>query len=1010
MSIFENHNHGRSRFKNTSTGYFGLNIFLFVSILIGLLVWYEVRISPLQSWFLTRYAENLSYEVSEGPSESIVFPSSGPFNITRGYTRIPDFRNRLLTEGFLITEQSRFSDRLLELTRFGVTPPYREAPVVGLEITDMSGSTIYDTKLGREIFASFEDIPPQIVDALSYIEDRDLVHPNALRSNPVVNWPRFYKAAFLYAMGKLGFSVRLEGGSTLATQLEKYRYSAGGRTGSVTDKLKQITAASLKVYIDGADTREARQEIILDYLNTVPLAGAPGHGEIYGLAKGLEVWFGLNLSDVSKVLFSQKPNQKTAEIYKKVLMLLAAVRAPSFYLVQDFSALEQRVDSYVRLMARQGVISPAFAKLVLNTTITLIPSQFEPLMLEYRSRKAINAVRSNLAGTLGVSRYYDLDRLNIHVDSTLDYELQDKIGTLLYQMKDPEFLRKNGFIGRRLLGAGDPAKVIYSFVLYESTPYGNELRVQVDSHNQPFDINSDVKLDLGSTAKLRTLVHYMEVVYSLFYEYSDLNDKQVSDLKRQKLDPISKWAITEISHKPNVSIDQFLDAALNRRYSGSPGENFFTGGGMHRFGNFNRKDNTRRLTIRQATIHSTNLVYIRLMRDLVRFHSARLAYNPKALLKDVNHPFRNEYLIESAHHEAKLFLVKYHRKYRDLSEKEIVSKLLGKRARSAKHLAYIFFTWHAWGDESDFSTWLDTLQLEIDEKKISQAVRRYKQTQHSLADTAYLLKKNQFELWAAGKIARKSDISQSELIKSSSEFIDESYAWLYRSRNSSAQRRHLRIRIERDAFARMAIYWKRLGYPFEELVPSYATAIGSSSDRPAALAELMSILVNDGVRLPHVVMNRLVIGSGTPYHTEFQKIEAPGERILAPIVCKKVRELLGFVVDRGTARRVRGAYKYSDGGPIVMGGKTGSGDNRVKKFGRNGQLLSSVAVNRTATFVFYLGDRFFGVLTAFVPGLDADDFSFTSSLPVAMLKKLAPTVNPRITRSGDTNLLSMTGH
>ena len=34
-----------------------------------------------------------------------------------------------------------------------------------------------------------------------------------------------------------------------------------------------------------------------------------------------------------------------------------------------------------------------------------------------------------------------------------------------------------------------------------------------------------------------------------------------------------------------------------------------------------------------------------------------------------------------------------------------------------------------------------------------------------------------------------------------------------------------------------AIARKRLGYPFGSLVPSYATSLGSSADRPAALAK-----------------------------------------------------------------------------------------------------------------------------------------------------------------------------
>ncbi|MGN8554746.1 UNVERIFIED_CONTAM: LysR substrate-binding domain-containing protein, partial [Microbacterium sp. SLM126] len=44
--------------------------------------------------------------------------------------------------------------------------------------------------------------------------------------------------------------------------------------------------------------------------------------------------------------------------------------------------------------------------------------------------------------------------------------------------------------------------------------------------------------------------------------------------------------------------------------------------------------------------------------------------------------------------------------------------------------------------------------------------------------------------------------------------------------------------LEREAFEKIAMRWHRLGYPFESLTPSYATAVGASGDRPAALAEL----------------------------------------------------------------------------------------------------------------------------------------------------------------------------
>ena len=53
-------------------------------------------------------------------------------------------------------------------------------------------------------------------------------------------------------------------------------------------------------------------------------------------------------------------------------------------------------------------------------------------------------------------------------------------------------------------------------------------------------------------------------------------------------------------------------------------------------------------------------------------------------------------------------------------------------------------------------------------------------------------------------------------------------------------------------------------------------------------------------------------------------------------------------------------------------------------------------VNRSATFVFNIDERFFGTLIAYVPGPQAADYDFTSGLPVQLLKVLAPKLMPLI--------------
>jgi membrane peptidoglycan carboxypeptidase len=202
----------------------------------------------------------------------------------------------------------------------------------------------------------------------------------------------------------------------------------------------------------------------------------------------------------------------------------------------------------------------------------------------------------------------------------------------------------------------------------------------------------------------------------------------------------------------------------------------------------------------------------------------------------------------------------------------------------------------------------------------------------------------------------------------------------------------LRIRFEKDAFGRMVPYWQRLGFPFKTMVPSYATAIGSSSDRPVALAELVGVLVNDGIRRPAISLTQTHFARGTPYETVFDHVPEKGERVLAPEVARAVRKAMAGVVEQGTARRLNGVFRSPDGKVITVGGKTGSGDNRFETFNRYGGVTASRATNRTAAFIFYIGDRYFGVVTAYVHGREAGNYHFTSALPVTLLKLLAPTI------------------
>jgi len=154
------------------------------------------------------------------------------------------------------------------------------------------------------------------------------------------------------------------------------------------------------------------------------------------------------------------------------------------------------------------------------------------------------------------------------------------------------------------------------------------------------------------------------------------------------------------------------------------------------------------------------------------------------------------------------------------------------------------------------------------------------------------------------------------------------------------------------------------------------------------------------VRIPTTSLTQLHFAVGTPYETRLARKPPPGERLLPAELAQTVRLALAQVVERGTAVRLAGSLKDDAGEPVVIGGKTGTGDHRFERFGAGGQLLESRVVNRTATFVFYLGERYFGTLTALVPGEQAGKFEFTSSLTVQLLKMLLPQLRPHLFPQG----------
>ncbi|VVM73980.1 hypothetical protein PS645_01911 [Pseudomonas fluorescens] len=978
-------------------------LLLIIAIVVGLAAAKEMRTAQFQSREISKFAASLTYDMHSGPSDAIRYPGAGPFDLRLGYSSMDEFLPRLLKRDYVISAQTRFSQALMDYNDNGFFVPYAEKIQAGLSITDCRAAPLYQFHYPQQLYSDFNAIPPVVVKSLLFIENRFLLDPKQPQANPAVDWPRFGMAAWSQVAKLLHLPGQSAGGSTLATQLEKYRHSPDGLTVSGAEKLRQMFSATVRAYQAGPDTLAARQNVVRDYLNSVPLSAVPGHGEVHGMAEGLRVWYGADFNKANERLASPQTDAQTmAEkglALREMLSLMIAQRRPSHYLTKGRDELASLTDSHIRLLAQNGIIDAPLAAASLASKVTYRDWATQPTIQPIETNKGISVARSRLAGLLN-RPLYDLDRLDLSATSTLQGELQTRATEYLKQLADPAYAAQIGLIGERLLTPTSTTQVRYSFTLFELTPDGSRVRVQTDSTDQPFDINEGSKLELGSTAKMRVMTTYLQIIAELHEKYAEMSVAQLKTVEVPDQDRLSRWAVDYLIQNKDHNLQAMLGAALDRKYSASPGEAFFTGGGLHTFVNFRKEDNGRLPTLRDALRESINLPFIRLMRDLVRYTTYSGPNNSAELLKDDRDPRRQEYLAGFADREGTSFLLKFWKKYRNKDTQARLETFLDSMRPTPIRMAAVHRYLFPQAEQENFNTFVRshlkgaTLTEKLTDDRLQRLYDNYRPGAYDLPDQGFIAKVHPLDLWLIGYLLNHPEATFSQIVKASHFERQEVYSWLFKSRHKGARDSRIRTMLEIEAFLDIHQRWQKVGYPFDHLVPSLATAIGSSGDRPAALAELIGTILNDGVRMPTLRIDSLHFAADTPYETKLISNPDAGKRVMPSEVATAMREALSQVVDAGTAKRVSGSFITPDGVPLAMGGKTGTGDNRIETVGSGGRILSSKSINRTATFVFFIGDSHFGTMTAFVPGRTAEAFKFTSALPVQVLKGMAPILTP----------------
>jgi membrane peptidoglycan carboxypeptidase len=200
------------------------------------------------------------------------------------------------------------------------------------------------------------------------------------------------------------------------------------------------------------------------------------------------------------------------------------------------------------------------------------------------------------------------------------------------------------------------------------------------------------------------------------------------------------------------------------------------------------------MTVREAFQHSVNLVFVRLMRDIVHHEMVREAGPSDRWLSDLG--LRRKYLTLFADEDSMVFLRRFEKKYSGQSGEKALATLLAGMHKSPVHVAAALrsIAPHAspdWFRQAMRSALKGTRGEDLGAAEVDALYGRYGPRQFDLADRAYLAGVHPLELWLVGYLRTHPQASAAEMQNASYEARIASYSWLFKARTHATQDRRI---------------------------------------------------------------------------------------------------------------------------------------------------------------------------------------------------------------------------
>ena len=1030
--------------------------------LVTLIMWEEIRYGIGFRYMTAQVEKVAQLKIMPGKPQSwdIPIPDSPRWK-RDGMTYYPQLFDVLNDAGFQVDKETHLvlTPQAKKLFDMGIFPfnHYQGKAFSGLKIMDRHKKIVYQYQHPNQ-FKDFQHISPFILKALLVWENDKLRHLVFAKNkgdaelNYLIEGPRMIKSASEYVQYKITGKGSYSGGSTLMTTLEKITNTPGGRTHSITDKINQMIGAGIHLYGgstaissasgsgsgDGSDNGWKVKKALVDFLNTVPMAGGPKSyaGELMGFGAAYYAWFGYTIDELNEQL-KGKDRQVRSQAYKNICSLIVSIRRPSELLLAPEAVARQANVLLSRLKKKQLINSALYVK-ARAMKPEWQPQKNHHLKLDYALHREASSARNQYTQLIrhAVARksgkaeskkinLQTVDKMPVAIEMTTDSQLEKDIRGILDDMYTG-VAQKSPFVQGRQKGllhslSLDELKQIQYGVIVLEIDEERHWKILANTDTQSKVVYNPAKqgrFQWGSTAKLRVLVNYLmiihdealllqqELIQSAFKD-SGKPFKQLDLLKeyRKSSVTIKRLLASYLKKYPQATMEQILAWAMSRRFSANPGSKFLTGESWHQFHNYQKSDDRKNPNLWQMTTESINLSFVRLMRDVVDYYIDQSGYDKIAILTDKKNSVRKKIIDNAVKQEEAVYLgglnffiegiqasfsdsaladektIKEHLAEKTLDEKQgVTDREIIIRAREI----------------------VKTMNLPVDKdsenKSHNSAYRKdlekYRRLTSWFKRITYYEKK-----WLLARVRQQYSgysepesealaVEQARIIEQTSNWLRTSKFWIKNT---------LYTHMERQAFTQgVTPAWQKLGYPFN-VSPSYAVVLGSSGDTPMSLLELAGTLLNDGLHEKNISsVERIILAPGSEFETPF-KIEHQQELVIPQAVAIVVRKAMAGVLQKGTAI-------FASRHPLMQyvqsaGAKTGTGDNRYNQ----------KPINRSAAVLSVLDSgegkaKYAICITMSVTEGDIERYNFTSKVPVRILSRIADHLSPIITKKSTTEL------